>query len=141
MGSANWLCIYDVATNGNTIECVEFRLGGQQLVSKSNGANLRVWDLSNYEKDPLGKPPYEDIQNSQDVRVIEDGFAFGGTYEFAVVNLNAPKAANRDALEMPELSAEDDHGQRRKRCRLEFCLQPIYYMSSWTISPQDDAPN
>lgn len=97
-----WHCIYDVASNGNTIESVVFRNGGQELLSKSAGVCLRVWDLRIFETDPTSRPTFVDIQNSADVRSLHDGFAFGGTYEFAVVRLAAPKAANRDVLEVPE---------------------------------------
>ena len=97
-----WTCIYDVASNGNTIESVVFRNGGQELLSKSAGVCLRVWDLRSFEKDPASRPTFEDIQNTSDVRSLQDGFAFGGTYKFAVVKLSAPKAANRDELEVPE---------------------------------------
>ena len=107
--------MYDVATNGNTIECVEFRNGGLNVLSKSAGVNLRIWDLSGFESDPTSKPPFEDISNTQDVRTIIEGYGFGGTYDFAVINTDAPKAANRDAFEIPERSTEDDFGQRRKR--------------------------
>lgn len=96
-----WTCIYDVASNGNTIESVVFRNGGHELLSKSAGVCLRVWDLRSHETDPLARPTFEDIQNSTDVRSLHDGFAFGGTYEFAVVRIAAPKAANRDVLEVP----------------------------------------
>lgn len=110
-----WNCIYDVASNGNTIELMEFRKGGMELMSKSAGVNLRVWDLSQYDVDPTAKPLFEDIPNSQDMRSMLDGFAFGGTYDFAVVRLDAPKAANRSAFVVPERNIEDDNGQRRKR--------------------------
>ena len=45
-----WVCMYDVATNGNTIESIAFKMGGEALLSKSSGANLRVWDLKCYNE-------------------------------------------------------------------------------------------
>jgi hypothetical protein len=96
--SSRWLCMYDVASNGNTITCVGFRNGGMELMSKSNGMNLRVWDISNYEDDPTSKPSYEDINNSHDVKCLLSQFALGGTYEFAAVKIDAPKEANRLSL-------------------------------------------
>eukprot|EP01038_Epipyxis_sp_PR26KG_P008421 gene8421-11389_t len=48
-----WICIYDVATNGNTITNIGFRNGGFELLSKSSNANLRVWDLSKAETTSL----------------------------------------------------------------------------------------
>jgi len=107
-----WTCIYDVASNGNTIESVGFRNGGLELLSKSAGVNLRVWDLKGFDTDPLARPAFEDIANSSDVRSLLDSFAFGGTYEFAVVRLAAPKAANRDSLEVPERCPD---GQLKRR--------------------------
>ena len=112
-----WTCMYDVATNGNTIESIAFKMGGEYLSSKSAGVNLRVWDLTGYDQsgEANNKPAYEDIANTQDSRALLDDFALGGTYEFAVVNLKAPKAANKDALEVPQRSADDEDGNRRRR--------------------------
>lgn len=115
-----WTCIYDVATNGNTIESISFRNGGMEVLTKSAGCNLRVWDLSQFEADPTAKPAYEDVANSQDVKLFLDGYAFGGTYDFAIVKIGAPKSANRDSFEMPERSIEDAQGQRRKRMLREI---------------------
>jgi hypothetical protein len=113
--SQKWTCMFDVATNGNTIECIEFRNGGHEVMTKSVGANLRVWNLHQYEVDQSARPTYEDIPNSADVKSLLGDFAFGGMYNFAVVKIGAPKEANRDAFEMPERSTQDDNGQRRKR--------------------------
>lgn len=113
-----WTCMYDVATNGNTIESISFKMGGEYLSSKSAGVNLRVWDLTGYDETSEAannKPAYEDIANTQDSRALLDDYALGGTYEFAVVNLKAPKAANKDALEVPQRSADDADGNRRRR--------------------------
>lgn len=41
-----WSFVYDVASNGNTIETIGFRDGGRQALSKSAGSIVRVWDLS-----------------------------------------------------------------------------------------------
>jgi WD40 repeat protein len=41
-----WSFVYDVASNGNTIETLGFRDGGRQALSKSAGSIVRVWDLS-----------------------------------------------------------------------------------------------
>ena len=110
-----WTCMYDIATNGNTVECIEFRSGGHEILSKSMGANIRVWNLRQYESDRTARPSYDDIPNSADVKSLLGDFAFGGVYNFAVVKIGAPKEANRDAFEMPERSTQDDNGQRRKR--------------------------
>ena len=110
-----WVCMYDVASNGNTIQTVGFRSGGHELLSKSAGVNLRVWDLTNFEKDPTARPNFEDVANSHDVCSLLDGFALGGIYEFAIVKLAAPKSANRDALGVPERQNDGDDGNRRRR--------------------------
>ncbi len=105
-GSPCWVCIYDVASNGNTITTVGFRNCGLELLSKSAGMNIRVWDISRngYEVTNSGfKPSYEDISNSQDAKCLIDcNFAFGGTYEFATIKIDGHKEANRDVFEMPE---------------------------------------
>ncbi len=129
-----WICIYDVASNGNTIMTVGFRNGGMELLSKSAGVNLRMWDISKYGCDvtnadsgPVApqscKPGFEDVSNSQDAKCLQSGrFAFGGTYDFAVIRIDAPREANRDAFEMPEraaaATAEEEQysaGLRRRR--------------------------
>lgn len=134
-GGAQWSFVYDVASNGNTIESVGFRDGGRQAISKSAGMCVRMWNMSadcadsvsdgvgssvsecdsprklqsaedscgdqtsaaavGTGSEPSAKLPYEDIANSHDVRTFADCFGFGGTYEFALVRLDAPKWANR----------------------------------------------
>ena len=37
-----WQCMYDIVTNGITVECAEFLRGGLSVMSKSTGANVRV---------------------------------------------------------------------------------------------------
>jgi hypothetical protein len=123
-----WSFVYDVASNGNTIESVGFRDGGRQAMSKSAGMCVRVWNMAIDGADsPPSSPspapapgsddgdeeagagagaqdqvsaklPYEDITNSHDVRAFADCFGFGGTYEFALVKLDAPRWANRYTL-------------------------------------------
>lgn len=137
-GGPEWSFVYDVASNGNTIEQVNFRDGGRQTHSKSAGMCVRVWDMSaSANQSPASVTPvasssstandsvatnsnstvvsedeeedkssetstlvssklaYEDIPNSNDVRVFSGQMGFGGTYEFAMVNLDAPRWANR----------------------------------------------
>lgn len=45
-----WECIYDVASNGNTLTHIEFRHNGKELLSKSANMNIRVWDLYSSDK-------------------------------------------------------------------------------------------
>lgn len=142
---AIWSFVYDVASNGNTIESVGFRDGGRQAMSKSAGMCVRMWNMSTEfvesgdgsqttggasdsadefggehaaaagGAEPSAKLPYEDIANSHDVRTFADCFGFGGTYEFALVRLDAPKWANRELFELPSRGVDDDNGNRRKR--------------------------
>lgn len=135
MQEAQWNCIYDVATNGNTITHLEFRNYGKELLTKSAGMNIRLWDISSSDAiiaihklnvqsssdgdnvitttatlatttsvTSVAKPNYTDIANSQDAKcLLSSGtFAYGGTYEFSLINTTAPKEANRDVLELPE---------------------------------------
>lgn len=116
-----WSCIYDVASNGMTITHLGFRNDGKELLTKSHGMNIRVWDLSKYEEEPGAKPAYEDIANSFDVKCLLENttFTYGGIYEFAVVNVdkNIPKEANRNVLELPGMNSTetDDPNLRRRR--------------------------
>lgn len=148
-----WNFVYDVASNGNTIESVAFRDGGRQAMSKSAGMCVRMWNMSTdcpengaetprgtssecdspkkaqdadeaaegTGSEPSAKLPYEDIANSHDVRTFADCFGFGGTYEFALVRLDAPKWANRELFELPARGMDDDNGQRRKRYYGCYC--------------------
>ena len=58
------------------------------------------------------KPTYVDIVNSQDIKCLlpVGTVAYGGTYQFAVLNTGAPKEANRDVLELPERFSGDGAG-------------------------------
>ena len=105
-GDAQWHCVYDVASNGSSIQQVGFRAGGHQVLTKSAGVALRLWDISALESatvgtDPL-KPSFEDVPNSQDVCALAEDFCFGGLYNFAAVRLDAPRDLNRDVLPLPE---------------------------------------
>jgi hypothetical protein len=107
VGGPVWTCLYDVASNGNTIESVGFRHGGNEVLSKSAGMCLRIWKLSNAPKISEGnnssgigtaksensiqytsKLLYEDVPNSQDARSLLDDFAFGGLYPVASICFN-----------------------------------------------------
>jgi hypothetical protein len=126
----SWTCLYVVTSNGNTLETLAFRNNGQEVMSKSAGMSVRVWQVGKDAKESRsssdeeadrdrerasGKLSYEDVSNTQDVRVLLNDLAFGGTYKFTVTNLKDLKQAKHDYYEVPELSAEDDQGQRRKR--------------------------
>ena len=124
INGAEWRCIYDVASNGNTIETITFRSDGQEVLSKSAGVCLRIWDISSFENDVEAKASFNDIPNSQDVQTMVGNYGFGGVYNFAIVKLDAPKAANRDHLEIPERSSGDSAsnpgGNRRRRMMREI---------------------
>lgn len=164
-----WECVYDVASNGNTITNIEFRNFGRELLSKSAGMNIRLWTLNVATDEDINidtatasssivntntniatldaspeavvsmvptvteedmqqpiaasgddgspcaltplpmpnKPTYVDVANSQDTKCLlrYSLLAFGGTYDFTVVDTTAPKEANRDVLELPERAA------------------------------------
>ena len=53
------------------------------------------------------KPTYIDVANSQDTKCLlrHSLLAFGGIYDFTVVDTTAPKEVNRDVLELPERAA------------------------------------
>lgn len=127
---ATWTCIYDVPTNGNTIETMSFRCGGDRVLTKSAGMCIRVWNLtesvslngnstsgtpSSESSTLLSKPTYEDIPNSQDTRTILGDVAYGGTYDFAAIRVSSGKDSNRCEFEIPARATETDEGQRRKR--------------------------
>ena len=105
-----WTCLYDVATNGVTIESLGFReklyqdehgevTSRLEMMSKSSGMGIRTWTLGDLQRQdgPLHKIPYEDTPNSADCKAFCEGgtLSFGGTYEFSVIRLDAPKWANR----------------------------------------------
>eukprot|EP01035_Chromulina_nebulosa_P018321 gene18321-24010_t len=115
VSDTKWMCLYDLPTNGITIECISFRNNGKEFFTKSSGSNLRLWNISSSQLDSQSKPTYDDIANSGDVIVALDNFAFGGAYSFAMVRIDAPKSANRDIIQIPERSSEDENGNRRKR--------------------------
>eukprot|EP01039_Chlorochromonas_danica_P000051 gene51-54_t len=130
-----WICIFDVPTNGSSISHLTFRQEGRELLSKCDRMNLRLWDLSQFDIDPTLKPPYEDIPNSADVKCMMEltPFTFGGAYEFAVVKADrvTPKEANRNVFDLPDKLANansamslDDEGSvsnlRRRRATREI---------------------
>lgn len=50
-GSDSWLCMYDVATNGNTITGFAFRHGATELLTKSGGLDLYNYYFLNRKKE------------------------------------------------------------------------------------------
>lgn len=85
-GRGRWTCIYDVASNGNTLEALAFRHDGRHVLSKSAGANIRLWNLESFETDPGAKPGYEDIPDSAMLRSFHGDYVFGGVYDLRVFN-------------------------------------------------------
>jgi hypothetical protein len=109
---SKWSCLYDVATNGVTIEALGFRerllpslADGSpsyrlEMVSKSSGMGIRVWDLSHFEEESnlsSNKIPYEDVPMSSDCRAFSESgdMAFGGTYDFSTMRIESPKDSSR----------------------------------------------
>ena len=115
-----WTCLYDVASNGNTIETMAFRRGGNEILSKSSHMGVRLWRINDEDTNKstaaaTGKLAFEDVPNTQDARIMLEDYVLGGTYNFAVIKIGASKALNRNEFEVPERTTEDDNGQRRKR--------------------------
>ena len=112
-----WECIFDLASNGMSIELLAVRAGGLEAVSKSCGQNLRVWDLSSAEEKE--KAPYSDVLNTQDTRAVFGDYAFGGTCQLSLVRLDACKQLNRMELPLPTtVSAQPPSGGKAKRRQL-----------------------
>lgn len=128
--SPKWTCLYDVITNGVTIEALGFRERvvstspdqttisyRLEMLSKSSGMGIRVWDLSHLDEEKDGKEegegnngtnnngnnivsnkiPYEDIPSSSDCRAFSENgeISFGGTYNFSTMKIKPPKDSNR----------------------------------------------
>ena len=117
-----WICLYDVASNGNTIETMAFRRGGEEVLSKSSHMGVRVWRLNEGESFEIdtklgtqNKLNFEDIPNTQDARLMLEDHILGGTYNFVAAKMCSSKLVSRDSYEVPERTVEDDQGQRRKR--------------------------
>lgn len=112
-----WECIFDLASNGMSIELLTVRAGGLEAVSKSCGQNLRVWDLSSLEK--KDRAPYTDILNTQDIRAVCGDYAFGGTCQLSLVRLDACCELNRMELPLPTtVSSKALSGGKAKRRQL-----------------------
>ncbi|GAB5031416.1 Hypothetical protein NocV09_00502840 [Nannochloropsis oceanica] len=112
-----WECIFDLASNGMSIELLAVRAGGLEAVSKSCGQNLRVWDLSSAEEKE--KAPYTDVLNTQDTRAVFGDYAFGGTCQLSLVRLDACKQLNRMELPLPTtVSTQPPSGGKAKRRQL-----------------------
>jgi hypothetical protein len=144
---SKWSCLYDVATNGVTIEALGFRerlltcpLGSEdgtptyrlEMVSKSSGMGIRVWDLSRFDEESnlsSNKIPHEDVPMSSDCRAFSETgeMAFGGTYDFSTTRIELPKAPSREIFEVPSPCLEDDNGQRKRRYVVSppICLCPL----------------
>jgi WD40 repeat protein len=112
--NGDWDQLYDTATNGNTIQLLEFyRTPEGKLVaaSKSDLQKLRLWDLSFEEQAHQGKqrpkrPPYQDVDNSQAVLGLAGGFCVCGGdsmyNELSIVSLDQPNNAyNHTELALP----------------------------------------
>lgn len=120
-GQAEWTCIYDEKTNGMTVKLLAFSAGtgGYEAISKSDGHNLRVWNLRDEKKLASGERPisFKDIPNTRDSLAVSGGFALGGTDSLVLVRLDADvsSAGNRTetALPMPQGSG----GRRRRQMR------------------------
>jgi len=112
-----WECIFDLASNGMSIELLAVRAGGLEAVSKSCGQNLRVWDLSSAEEKE--KAPYTDVLNTQDTLAVFGDYAFGGTCQLSLVRLDACKQLNRMELPLPTTASAGGKAKRRQLCSVK----------------------
>ncbi len=98
-------------TNGTSVELVAFRNGGREAISKSSQQKLRVWDLTDIED-----VAYREVENSHDIMAVCGNFAYGGTDQLSVVDLDVVDTWNRTEMILPAASsAQLENGQRRRR--------------------------
>ncbi len=112
-----WECLFDLVSNGMSIELLAIRAGGMEAVSKSCGQNLRVWDLSSAEEKE--KAPYTDVVNTQDTCAVFGGYAFGGTCQLSLVRLDACRQLNRMELPLPTTASTQGKAKRRQLCSVK----------------------
>lgn len=115
-----WECLYDTATNGNTIKLLAFRHNNLSLqaLSKSDNQKLRVWDLQYEQEEPASRndaptkqrpsrPPFHDVANTESLLGIAGEFGICGGDEFfnqmSIVRLDTPAAAafNHTEIALP----------------------------------------
>lgn len=85
--------------------------GNLQGISKSAGCKIRLWDLSTESGE---RPPYKDIENSEQSLAAFGPYALGGSYnEVHVVNLDSKTSiCNRMEFHLP---GADTGGRGRRR--------------------------
>ena len=124
--------IYDASTNGNTIHFLQFRrhatTGALQAISKSDGARLRVWDLTDedegkYDADPSqrpSRPPFQDVPNTEATLAVVGGFCIcGGSNMYnqtSLVSLNVENLRspfNHTEMALPGISVSPTGSSRR----------------------------
>lgn len=57
---------------------------------------------------------FEDVPNSTDSRNLFDKYAYGGTYDLAVVKFNVCRELNRDDINIPERAEEKDPSKKKR---------------------------
>ena len=78
------------------------------MLTKSNGANIRVWNLSSHASNPSLRLPYEDIPNTADFKAFYGDFAFGGLYDLQVLDHVAYSSAKKTAVTKEERKMEEE---------------------------------
>ena len=134
-GRGKWTYIFDLASNGNTLECLSFRNEGlevtryvasilyllqfvaSQVISKSSDANVRVWSLENFARDPSAKPTYQDIPDTQFTSALSGDYAYGGRSDLQVLcsDENQARLSKRSTFLIPQAVVEWESGLKKKR--------------------------
>ena len=139
-GRGRWTYIFDLASNGNTLECLSFRKDGLeviqeqyivrfltifvQVISKSSDANVRVWNLESSALDPSTRPSYLDIPDTQFTSAVSGDYAYGGLSDLQVLHhdlslvgseANAARQWGRSSFLIPQAVVEWESGLKKKR--------------------------
>ncbi|KAF0711814.1 Aste57867_5072 [Aphanomyces stellatus] len=91
-----WQCIFDRQTNGISLEYLAFGTEPNQLISKSEHQQVRVWTID--ETTDAMNFDYNDIKQTQDTVQVCGQYAYGGQERLAMVNLDT---AQRIELDLP----------------------------------------
>ncbi|TMW55324.1 hypothetical protein Poli38472_013215 [Pythium oligandrum] len=103
----SWECIFDKQSNGISIELLCFhRNFDNQIISKSEHQNIRVWNL---EEDAvtgeLKKKSHSDVKQTVDATAIYGDHAYGGREALALIDL---RSSERMELDLPLSSKEQE---------------------------------
>lgn len=110
----SWECIFDKQANGISLEYLSFHPSeADQIISKSEHQNLRVWTLEEEFHDDdftsvtLAKKSHVDVKNTVDTTAVYGDYAYGGSESLALIDL---RSASRMELDLP-LSTKEHKAQ------------------------------